>query len=94
MNSYRSKVSKSVLLAVTALVVSMLACEVQLADSTPTAGGTTSGACDDSRLRVRRQSVPDGTTVKAGQEFTKTWRIANRGTCAWSAGYRLALVGR
>lgn len=31
----------------------------------------------------------DNTQVIAGSNFTKTWRLKNIGTCAWSSGYRL-----
>jgi ABC-type amino acid transport substrate-binding protein/putative hemolysin len=34
-------------------------------------------------------SIPDGTVVQPGAPFTKGWRIANSGTCDWSAGYSL-----
>ncbi|HET6845633.1 MAG TPA: NBR1-Ig-like domain-containing protein, partial [Anaerolineales bacterium] len=78
-------------MAIPVLVLSMLACQVQATDATPTAGGTPSGACDNAAF-VADVSVPDGTVVKAGQPFTKTWRISNTGTCTWSAGYRLAFV--
>jgi len=70
---------------------SILACSVQVADTTPTAPPTGT-VCDDAAF-VTDITVPDGTTVKAGQSFTKTWRLRNAGTCAWSAGYRLAFVG-
>lgn len=32
-------------------------------------------------------TVPDGTTIQAGTEFVKTWRIRNEGVCTWSADY-------
>ncbi|MGB7341422.1 MAG: NBR1-Ig-like domain-containing protein [Phototrophicaceae bacterium] len=28
-------------------------------------------------------TIPDGTVVNVGQNFTKTWRLENSGTCAW-----------
>lgn len=78
-------------LALGVVLLSMLACQIQLTDATPTPGGTQGGACDDSAF-VTDVSVPDGTTVKAGQPFTKTWRISNTGTCTWTDGFRLAFV--
>jgi hypothetical protein len=33
--------------------------------------------------------VPDGTTMSPGQEFVKTWKIKNSGSCVWGAGYGL-----
>ncbi len=35
-------------------------------------------------------SIPDGTTLQPGAQFTKTWRLKNVGTCAWSTSYQLA----
>jgi hypothetical protein len=34
-------------------------------------------------------TIPDGTTLKAGESFTKTWRVTNTGTNAWGSGYIL-----
>jgi hypothetical protein len=34
-------------------------------------------------------TVPDGTTFAPGATFTKTWRLKNVGTCAWSTSYQL-----
>ena len=34
-------------------------------------------------------NVPDGTTFQPGATFTKTWRLKNVGTCAWSKSYQL-----
>lgn len=38
-------------------------------------------------------SIPDDTSLKAGESFTKTWRIKNTGTCAWDAGFKFASTG-
>ncbi|MCI0521918.1 MAG: hypothetical protein L0Z70_16860 [Chloroflexi bacterium] len=32
-------------------------------------------------------SIPDATVMRGGQSFTKTWRIQNTGTCAWTRAY-------
>ena len=37
-------------------------------------------------------TIPDGTAIKPGAQFTKTWRLRNTGRCTWDAGYRLAYV--
>lgn len=50
-------------------------------ESTPT--GIT---CDDA-LHVDDVTVPDGTEMTAGQDFVKTWKIRNTGSCAWGTGY-------
>lgn len=34
-------------------------------------------------------TYPDGTEVNAGENFVKTWRIKNTGTCTWSENYSL-----
>jgi hypothetical protein len=34
------------------------------------------------------ETIPDGTNFNAGDTFTKTWRLKNIGTCAWT-GYSL-----
>ncbi|MBI3159216.1 MAG: hypothetical protein HYZ26_06425 [Chloroflexi bacterium] len=37
-------------------------------------------------------TIPDGTLVTPGQDFVKTWRLKNVGTCTWSSGYELVFV--
>jgi hypothetical protein len=34
-------------------------------------------------------TIPDGTTLAVGQEFTKTWRVQNSGTCTWTTSFKL-----
>jgi hypothetical protein len=56
---------------------------------TPTLTVTpTLSACDNSAF-INDASVPDGTVMAAGQEFIKTWKVKNTGTCSWTTGYRL-----
>ena len=38
---------------------------------------------------VKDVTIPDGTTLYPDETFVKTWRLKNRGTCAWSADYML-----
>gem|GEM_PF-4646566 len=33
--------------------------------------------------------MPDGSSVSAGEQLIKTWRIRNIGTCAWTTDYKL-----
>ncbi len=47
--------------------------------------------CDAAQY-VSDVTIPDGTTLSAGQSFTKTWRIRNNGSCAWTTGYSLVFV--
>jgi len=32
-------------------------------------------------------TIPDDTTIPAGNSFTKVWRVVNTGTCNWTAEY-------
>ena len=34
-------------------------------------------------------NVPDNSEMQLGQEFVKTWRVRNNGSCTWGAGYGL-----
>lgn len=47
--------------------------------------------CDDSSFDSATVDVtiPDGTQMSPGQEFLKTWKIRNTGTCTWGQGYKL-----
>lgn len=38
-------------------------------------------------------SVPDGTVFSPGENFTKIWRLKNRGTCTWTPDYALVFTG-
>lgn len=54
--------------------------------------GTEVPLCD-SLTFVADVTIPDNTTMSPGQEFTKTWRVKNTGSCPWGAGYALAYAG-
>jgi hypothetical protein len=45
--------------------------------------------CDDANFDPATVdvSVPDGTEMTPGQDFVKTWKIKNTGTCTWGSGY-------
>lgn len=49
-------------------------------------------ACRDGMEFVKDVQVPDGTQMNAGQDFDKTWRIRNTGTCTWNSNYTLVFV--
>ena len=34
-------------------------------------------------------TIPDGTELTKNTAFTKTWRLKNIGSCAWTSGYQL-----
>jgi uncharacterized protein YkwD len=48
-------------------------------------------ACRDSAVFVEDITFPDNTSLKAGEKFTKTWKLQNTGTCKWT-GYTVAFV--
>jgi len=41
---------------------------------------------------IRHVNYPPGTVFLPGQNFTKTWKVQNTGSCPWMYQYRLALV--
>src|SRR5215208_1288625 len=45
-------------------------------------------ACDRAQF-VADVNIPDGTVLAPGATFTKTWRLKNVGSCAWSTSYQL-----
>jgi hypothetical protein len=52
----------------------------------------TSSACTDLAKFVDDVSVPDNTEMLPGQEFVKTWRLQNVGTCTWNSQYSMVFV--
>lgn len=44
-------------------------------------------------LYIADVTVPDGTRMKAGEKFTKTWLVQNIGGCAWRPGFTFRHVG-
>lgn len=38
-------------------------------------------------------NTPDGTQMTPNQEFVKTWKVKNNGSCVWGAGYSLIYAG-
>jgi hypothetical protein len=45
--------------------------------------------CTNLAQFIRDVTIPDNTILRPGQAFTKTWRLRNTGTCAWSTSYKL-----
>lgn len=37
-------------------------------------------------------TVPDGTVMKPGADFVKSWSLQNSGTCKWAAGYKFVFI--
>ena len=52
------------------------------------AQGTTVALCDSMQF-VADVNVPDNTNMAPGQDFLKTWRVKNTGSCPWGDGYEL-----
>jgi hypothetical protein len=50
--------------------------------------GTSFALCDNLEY-VADVTVPDDTTMSPGQDFLKTWRVKNAGSCPWGDGYEL-----
>lgn len=38
-------------------------------------------------------TIPDNTKMAPGQQFTKTWRVRNSGSCAWESGFKFNFTG-
>jgi hypothetical protein len=55
---------------------------------TNTAVPTAASYCDWVAF-IKDVTIPDGTQLSAGEVFTKTWRLQNRGTCTWTPDYML-----
>ena len=62
------------------------------ATNTPLPTATTVSYCEWISF-VEDITIPDGTRLLPGQTFTKTWRLRNRGTCAWTSDYMLVFTG-
>ncbi|MCX6055284.1 MAG: NBR1-Ig-like domain-containing protein [Chloroflexi bacterium] len=50
------------------------------------------GNTDDKAVYVADDTIPDGTIVKPGSTFVKTWSIRNTGTTTWETAYRLSYM--
>jgi hypothetical protein len=55
--------------------------------ATPSSSSLAVG-CSNMAL-IRDVTIPSGTVMTPGQTFTKTWQIANTGTCSWVYSYSL-----
>ena len=67
---------------------------VSQAVSTNTSG-TPEALCDNLGYDITTVdvNVPDNTIMTPGQDFIKTWKVKNTGSCPWGAGYVLAYAG-
>jgi len=46
----------------------------------------------DRAVFVTDVTVPDGTEFEPGEDFKKTWRLKNDGTCTWTTSYALVFA--
>jgi hypothetical protein len=59
-------------------------------------GSATSGGSADGCLNsvlISDVTLPNGTEVKPGETFTKTWLVKNTGTCTWTRDFKITHVG-
>lgn len=49
--------------------------------------------CKNVMVFMADVTYPDGSKINPGQDFTKTWRIYNNGSCKWYEGYTIEFVG-
>ena len=68
-----------------------------IASQTPLAGTTAPVAtrealCDQAKF-IKDVTYPDNSLVSPGEQFVKTWRLKNVGTCTWTSGYSLVFSG-
>ncbi len=54
-----------------------------------TGGGSTANGCNNAAY-VADVTIPDGTVIKPGASFTKTWTLLNTGSCPWTTAYKIA----
>ncbi|RME87333.1 MAG: hypothetical protein D6770_09590 [Anaerolineae bacterium] len=55
----------------------------------PTPPQPSGGASADClRANLIDETVPDGTIVRPGEKFYKTWYVKNSGTCPWDSSYK------
>jgi hypothetical protein len=59
--------------------------------------GTNTGAAPintcDASVFTGVETIPDGTVMAPGQNFDKSWRIQNSGTCTWTVTYKAVFTG-
>jgi hypothetical protein len=60
--------------------------------NTPLPSSTNTPIPCDHITFIKDVSIPDGTEVAPGQEFSKTWRLKNSGSCTWTSAYSLVFV--
>lgn len=59
---------------------------------TPTANPNTLASGCNNLLLISDENVPAGTVFKPAEQFTKSWKVANTGTCDWVYRYHLVHI--
>jgi hypothetical protein len=59
---------------------------------TPTTNPSTLAFGCNNLALIRDVTIPSGEVMDPNERFTKTWQVANTGTCNWLSGYRLVPV--
>jgi hypothetical protein len=60
---------------------------------TPTVNSASLAVGCNNLAFVRDVNIPSGTVFEKNQVFTKTWKVENTGTCAWTGLYTLVSAG-
>jgi len=60
-----------------------------LSPTNTVAGPPTQTPLPCNKAALVSETVSDGTEVDTGENFTKSWRLKNIGTCTWNTNYRL-----
>jgi hypothetical protein len=59
---------------------------------TPTIPPTPARSCSDAAGFIKDVTIPDGKRIDPGDDFGKTWRLRNEGTCTWTRDYDLVFI--
>lgn len=49
--------------------------------------------CENNLSFLKDETIPDGTLIQPGASIDKQWEVQNTGTCNWSEGYTIRLIG-
>lgn len=63
-----------------------------LATNTTTSGGGSGAVGCNNSVYLADVTLPDDTAVTPGQALTKTWKLQNNGSCAWTATFKVTFV--
>jgi hypothetical protein len=64
---------------------------LSFASSTPYLSPVPVKRCDAAAF-IKDVTIPDGTILRPNENFAKTWRIQNNGTCSWTPAYSLVFI--